>query len=64
MLEDHNKLSYPTCEDGQKKLGSTLQLLQWKAKHGVTDKGFEKLLKIIKKSWKYKQFTAKFNPQK
>ena len=28
MLEDHNKLLYPTCEDGQKKLGSTLELLQ------------------------------------
>jgi hypothetical protein len=24
MLEDHNKLLYPNCEDGQKKLGSTL----------------------------------------
>jgi hypothetical protein len=22
MLQDHNKLLYPTCEDGQKKLGS------------------------------------------
>ena len=27
MLEDHNKLLYPTCEHGQKKLGSTLELL-------------------------------------
>ena len=42
MLEDHNKLLYPTCEDGHKKLGSTLELLQWKAENGVTDKGFEK----------------------
>ena len=24
MLEDHNKLLYPNCEDGQKKLGTTL----------------------------------------
>ncbi|KAM0846372.1 hypothetical protein ACQ4PT_055707 [Festuca glaucescens] len=49
MLEDHNKLLYPTCEDGQKKLGRTLELLQWKAENGITDSGFEKLLKIIKK---------------
>ena len=31
MLEDHNKLLYPNCEDGLKKLGSILELLQWKA---------------------------------
>ena len=31
MLQDHNKLLYPTCEDGHKKLGSTLELLKWKA---------------------------------
>ena len=37
MLEDHKKLLYPTCEDGQKKLGSTLELLRWKAEIGVTD---------------------------
>ena len=49
MLEDHKKLLYPTCEDGQKKLGSTLELLRWKAEIGVTDSGFEKLLLIIKK---------------
>jgi hypothetical protein len=24
MLQDHKKLLYPNCEDGQKKLGSTL----------------------------------------
>ena len=40
---------YPNCEDGLKKLGSTLELLQWNTENGVTDKGFEKLLKIIKK---------------
>src|SRR5664279_1978888 len=33
MLEDHNKLLYPNCEDGQKKLGTTLELLQWKAEN-------------------------------
>src|SRR3954470_17539890 len=45
MLDDHNKLLYPNFEDGHKKLGSTLELLQWKAEVGVPDKGFEKLLK-------------------
>ena len=45
MLEDHKKLLYPNCEDGNKKLGSTLELLQWKAENGVHDKGFDKLLK-------------------
>src|SRR3954471_12134471 len=49
MLEDHNKPLYPNCEDGQKKLGTMLELLQWKAENGTPDKGFEKLLKIIKK---------------
>jgi hypothetical protein len=49
MLEDHKKLLYPNCEDDQKKLGTTLELLQWKAKNGVTDKGFQELLLMIKK---------------
>ncbi|KAK1660764.1 hypothetical protein QYE76_048923 [Lolium multiflorum] len=49
MLEDHNKVLYPNCEDGKKKLGTTLELLQWKTENGTSDKGFEKLLKIIKK---------------
>ena len=49
MLQDHNKLLYPTCEDGQKKLGSTLELLKWKAETGVTDSSFEKLLVLMKK---------------
>ena len=40
---------YPTCKDVQKKLGSTLELLQWKAQNSMIDSGFEKLLKIIKK---------------
>jgi hypothetical protein len=40
---------YPNCEDSKKKLGSTLELLQWKAQTGLSDKGFEKLLKIVKK---------------
>ena len=49
MLWDHNKLLYPTCEDGQKKLGSTLELMKWKAETGVTDSTFEKLLVLMKK---------------
>ena len=49
MLNDHKTLLYPNCEDGQKKLGSTLELLQWKAENGVTDSGFTKLLQIVKK---------------
>ena len=49
MLEDHNKLLYPNCEDGKKKLGTTLELLQWKAENGIPDKAFEKLLIMLKK---------------
>jgi hypothetical protein len=49
MIEDHNKLSYPNCEEGQKKLGSTLELLQYKAENDLSDNGFEKLLKMMKK---------------
>ena len=40
---------YPNCEDGNTKLGTVLELLQWKAENAVADKGFEKLLKILKK---------------
>jgi hypothetical protein len=40
---------YPTCEDGQKKFGSTLELLKWKAETSVTDSSFEKLLVLMKK---------------
>jgi hypothetical protein len=49
MLDDHKKLMYPNCKNVQKKLGSTLELLQWKVETGLSDKGFEKLLKIITK---------------
>jgi hypothetical protein len=49
MLEDHKKLLYPNCEDGNKKLGSTLELLRWKAENGVSNKGFGRLLKMTKK---------------
>ena len=49
MLEDHKKGLYPNCEDGNTKLGTILELLQWMAENGVPDKGFDKLLKILKK---------------
>src|SRR3990170_9086892 len=49
MLDDHKKLLYPNCKDDKKKLGTTLELLQWKAENGVSDKGYEKLLKMLKK---------------
>ena len=45
MLEDIKKLLYPNCEDD--KNGTTLELLQWKAENGVSDKGFGKLLVMI-----------------
>ena len=52
MLEDQKKLLYPTCEDpNNTKLGTTLELLQWKAENGVRDKGFDKLLTILKKKF-------------
>ena len=49
MLEDHKKGLYPNWEDGNTKLGTVLELLHWKAENAVPDKGFEKLLKILKK---------------
>ena len=48
MLEDHKKILYPDCKQGLKKLDTTLEMLQWKAANGVTDKGFEELLGIVK----------------
>jgi hypothetical protein len=48
MLEGHKKLMHPNCKHRHKKLGSTLELLHWKVVNGVTDKGFEELLGIIK----------------
>lgn len=41
---------YLGCEDGVKKLDTTLELLQWKATHGVSDKGFGVLLFFLKTS--------------
>jgi hypothetical protein len=48
MLEDHKKSLYPNCQNGLKKLGSTLVLLKWKAEEGLSDSGFEKLLKMMR----------------
>jgi hypothetical protein len=48
MLEDHKKFLYPNCQNGLKKLGSTLELLKWKSEEGLSDSGFEKLLKIMR----------------
>jgi len=49
MLENHCKLLFLGCEDGLKKLGTTLELLQWKAAHGVSDKEFGEFQKFFKK---------------
>jgi hypothetical protein len=48
MLEDHKKSLYLNCQNGLKKLGSTLELLKWKAEEGLSDSGFEKLLKMMR----------------
>nr|ABA97662.1 transposon protein, putative, CACTA, En/Spm sub-class [Oryza sativa Japonica Group] len=48
MLEDHTTSLYPDCEQGHKKLDTTLEFLQWKAKNGVSDKAFGDLLKLVK----------------
>src|ERR1041384_6167055 len=50
MLEDHKKGLYPNCEEGITKLGTVLEMLQWKAGNAVPDKGFEQVLKIFKKN--------------
>ena len=47
IIEDHRKLLYQGCEDGLKKLGTTLEFLQWKATYGVSDKEFGELLKLF-----------------
>ena len=49
MLKDHKQALYPDCKDSLKKLGSTLELLKWKAEVGCQDSRFEKLLTIVKK---------------
>ena len=49
MLEDHKKSLYPNCGDGNTKLGTVLELLQWKADNGLPDNAFDKLQKILRK---------------
>ena len=49
MLEDYRTMLYPGCKQDQKQLGTILELLQWKASNGLSDKRFEGLLKLIKK---------------
>ncbi|XP_022685469.1 uncharacterized protein LOC101776219 [Setaria italica] len=49
MIDDHQKLLYPGCQQGHKKLGTTLEFVQWKAKNGVSDKAFQGMLNIVKK---------------
>ncbi|WVZ58755.1 hypothetical protein U9M48_008988 [Paspalum notatum var. saurae] len=48
MMEDHKTPLYPDCKGSHKKLRSTLELLQWKAANGISDKAFTQLLKLIK----------------
>jgi hypothetical protein len=48
MLEDHKKSLYPNCQNSLKKLGSTLELPKWKTEEGLSDSGFEKLLKMMR----------------
>ena len=47
-LRDYRTLLYPDCKQCQKKLGITLELLQWKASNSLSHKGFEELRKLIK----------------
>ncbi len=48
MLEDHRTSLYPGSEQGHKKLDTTLEFMQWKAKNDVSDKTFGDLLKLVK----------------
>ncbi|XP_014660901.1 uncharacterized protein LOC101772603, partial [Setaria italica] len=49
MIDDHQKLLYRGCQQDHKKLGTTLEFVQWKAKNGVSDKAFQGMLNIVKK---------------
>ncbi|WVZ89641.1 hypothetical protein U9M48_036020 [Paspalum notatum var. saurae] len=48
MKETRRSLLYPDYKEGHKKLRITLELLQWKVSNGVSDKGFNELLMLIK----------------
>ena len=43
------EIAIPNLWCGTEKLGTTLEVLQWKTKNGVSDKRFGELLKIQKK---------------
>lgn len=49
LKEDLKKPLYPDCPQGLMKLRTTLELMQWKATNGVSDKAFNELLPLIKK---------------
>lgn len=49
MIDGHRKLLYPDCQQRHKKLGTTQEFVQWKAKNGVSDKAFQGMLNIVKK---------------
>ena len=50
MLQDHKKGLYPNCKEGTTKLGTVVELLEWKENNVVPDKAFEQVLKIFKKN--------------
>jgi hypothetical protein len=49
MLKDHKILLYQDYKQCHKKLCSRLELLQWKVTNRITNKGFDEILKLIKK---------------
>ena len=49
LKADLKKPLYPNCPEGLMKLRTTLELMQWKATNGVSDKAFNELLPLMKK---------------
>jgi hypothetical protein len=49
VVEDHKTFLYLDYKEGHKKLHSILELLQWKAINGITNMGFNEILKLMKK---------------
>ena len=49
MLEDYKISLYPHCNQGHKKLGTTLELLQSKTSNDLSDKGLKSFLNLEKK---------------
>jgi hypothetical protein len=58
MLEDHKKLLYPTCDVGQKKLDTTLELLAIEGKEWCIRQGIWRVPKNPKKLPKDKELLA------